>query len=241
VKHKSIDIKSVTIIELAHYPAKPDPTHVLVLKSRLTLALADQLKCKDLAFDINDVARQFEGKVGLTHQLSDVEVQFPGFMGEIKTVRPSKIQKFRIFHDGANMGLEFRVHFKGVTEGIAVNDLLTDQNLKEFDFGIVSLQGELFDVKPTGDGNDGKRIDMSGGDTEPPEEIEDPDAECMHCDRDIEIDSSNSRYHVNGMPCPLAERAEAVSSGSLASAREVAGGTTAALRKRGRPRKVNKA
>lgn len=216
---KQIELNGTTIVQLAHYPGETEPTHVLTLHAPLTLALAEFLKCKDLAFDIHDQPRNFEGKIGLTHELEDVEIKMPGFMGSVDPLRPTKVWKFRISRDTElALGLDFRAHFKGIAEQTILNDLLSQFNKEEFDFSIVSLQGELFPEQPVHDGS-GTRVEMSSGpqedSTDEPEEAEEDDTLCVSCENAI---PAFNGVHENGVKCKTANAAP------LASVIQMGGG-----------------
>lgn len=224
---KQIELNGTTIVQLAHYPGENEPTHVLTLHAPLTLALAEFLKCKDLAFDVHDQPRKFEGKIGLTHELEDVEIKMPGFMGTSDPMRPTKVWKFRISRDTElALGLDFRAHFKGIAEQTILNDLLTQFNKEEFDFQIVSLQGELFPEQPVHDGS-GTRVDMSAAESESDDEPQESDAAeedkipddlCVSCENSIPLNPPpHGDFHTNGLKCKRANEA------ALASATQVNG------------------
>lgn len=204
---KQIELNGTTIVQLAHYPGESEPTHVLTLHAPLTLALAEYLKCKDLAFDLNDQPRKFEGKIGLTHELEDIEIKMPGFMGSVDPLRPTKVWKFRISRDTEMaLGLDFRAHFKGIAEQAILNDLLMQFNKEEFDFAIVSLQGELFPEQPIHDGS-GTRVNMSAkqeDSTDEPEEADEDDTLCVSCENAI---PAFNGVHENGVRCKQANAA----------------------------------
>lgn len=202
---KQIELEDVSIVTLARYPGEKEPTFVLVLHAPLTMALADALKCKDLAFNLNDLPREFDGKISLKHELSDVEIKFDGYLGGLK---PTKLWKFRVSRDTElKLGLDLRAHFRGKEDGKILNDVADHFGQEDFGLFIGSLQGELFPTAPVQDGS-GTRVEMSSGpqedSTDEPEEAEEDDTLCVSCENAI---PAFNGVHQNGVKCKTANAA----------------------------------
>lgn len=193
---KSIDIPGITILAVGGHPADPEPTTVLTLTAPLTVKLAEALRCKDMAFTLNDNARKFDGKFGLPLELGedDAEIVLPDANGSRNTLRPHKIWKFRVGHEtDLQLAVEFRAHFKGAADSQLINDLLQFVNQDTFGVSIVSTQGELFAEKAEASG-DGTKVDMS------PKPAKAKTA-CKDCDAGIPLMETDDGAHVNGNDC----------------------------------------
>jgi hypothetical protein len=189
---KQLEVKEASIVTLNRYPGEKEPTFVLTLHAPLTMALAESLKCKDLAFNLNDLPRDFDGKIGLKHELADIEIKFDGYLGGL---RPTKLWKFRISRDTElNLGLDLRIHFRGKEDGRIINDVADHFNQDKFGLFIRSLQGELFAPTPTGQEDS----------TDDPEEAEEDDMLRVSCENAI---PAFNGVHENGIKCKTANAA----------------------------------
>lgn len=166
---EKLELNKCTIVDKDWYPKNPEPTTVLVIQVPLTPSIADVLKCRNMAYNLNDVPNQFEGTFGLPYKLVDVELKLSEQNGSLLSFMPNLITKLRIGHDAKdNLMLTLRAHFYGHGYAEALNDWANATNTKEFEACLVSLQGNLFELaEKKGDGAaGGTRVNMSGDDDE---------------------------------------------------------------------------
>lgn len=207
-------MKGCSIVGITGNPAEGEPTTVLILSAPLTLEMADAMRCRDMVYTVNDNARPFEAKIGLPLELGegDVEVVLPTSNGSVERLRPYKLWKVKVGHaTPITLEVVMRLHFKGAADGQVIKDLLDTWNQDTFQTIVESLQGELFAEKaPPATDAGGKRVDMSPTDATAADDGDQP-----------------------GLPGAAAEELaqEVEGAGTLASATQMAGGTTAKLRK----------
>lgn len=215
-------------ISLTRQITKDGNTFVLIVKGPLTPELAETLRCRNQAYNLSDTPYPSLKALSLDHEIFNCEltVPIPGAFGP--GLKPTVVTGFSIRPseaadaDGA-LDLTFRMKFTvGKNE---LNALLDAVGNNPFDLSLLSLQGGLFDQtsKTEFDGAaGGTRVDVTGGGPNEEDEEEDdgqepppPLVEAMLQDGPEVVD-------------------ETIRTGSLASAREMAGGTTEAAKKQKR-------
>jgi hypothetical protein len=158
---QQLNLTKCSIVTRDWYPKDPEPTTVLVVEAPLTTVIADVLKCRAMAFNLNDEPNRFEGGFGLEHEVSDVEIKVSTPNGALVSLYPTVVKKFRIGHDAKdNLTITLRAHFSGYSA--AITEWCEETNCREFEFSLLALQGNLFDEPAKVDGPDGgKRVDMT--------------------------------------------------------------------------------
>lgn len=218
---EKLELKDARIVQICKYPKDPEPSRVLVIEAALTPSVADVLKCRSIAFNINDLPNKFEGGFGLGHELVEVEVKLAGSKGGMVSLFPKVVKKFRVGHDEKDdLTITLRCHFSGY--GATLDEWSDDVNNKEFVFQMLSMQGNLFDPPATGDGvAGGKRVDMSGDKKASSVKADEPelDTGCILCNNRVPFEIEG--LHSNGSACTRGGAGAA----TLASAREAGVGT----------------
>lgn len=163
---EQLPLTDAKIVSITWYPTQEGDSNVLLVKAPLTPDLAQRLQCDAMVFDLDWNARQFEGAIGLTKQMSDCEISVPG----VPVLRPDLVWKIKVSHsktkkpneDGSEppaLDVLIRAKFKG--EDASLQKLKHHVKSSKFDMSLSSLQEELpFD----GDAG-GTRVEMSGDPT----------------------------------------------------------------------------
>lgn len=196
---QQLKLHKCTIESKEWFPKNPEPTTVLVIEAPLTTVIADVLKCRAMAFSLNDEPNRFEGGFGLEHEVSEVEIKVSAPGGGLISLFPKVVKKFRIEHDSKdNLMVKLRAHFSGYSD--AITKWCDETNTKEFEFLLLSLQGELFEVPAKGDGPEGgTRVDMSpAGDG--------PEPTCMPCAAGVPL-RDGELIHTDLRPCVARQHA----------------------------------
>jgi hypothetical protein len=228
---KKLELQKTTNVELAFYPGEKGMNGVLTCKAPLTLEAAKVLGCSDRFFTIHDVPyHDFQGRLTLERMAKNCKVTFgdPAQRGATSLL-PDMVWKFSIgLEKDAQPSVSWRMHFDSQYRG-ELTEMVHGLGKTEIDFEMVALQQTLFDEEDAEQG-EGTRVDLSSKQMNLDDEG--PDTGCISCNNGLPVDAKGK--HLNGEKCTNRDR-EGKSPGTLASAREVAGGTTEEAKKaRGR-------
>jgi hypothetical protein len=209
---ETLRIDNTTIVDLSSYPGEKGTNHVLTLKAPLTISVARVLKNHDIFFDINDLPRDFSGRITDKKIIKSCSVLIPRLNGSREPLLPKLVWKFNCgFEKDRGPTVVFRLHFDGYRT--TLGDLLEETGTSAFHLTIEALQPSLFDETEGSDedGPDGgTQVDMSEPEPEP--EIQMTIADIEAAEKPIEP------------------------AHTFPSLRSMAGGTTGDLRKTRKPR-----
>ncbi len=180
-------LKDAKLVKLAKYPGDETTTQVLNVRALFTLALAEQLKCRELCFDEKGVPRRFE-KLKLTQTIEDCEVLF----GENpETLLANEVSHFSVgrpkeaTETNASLEVVLSLHFAG---SVALSEWFDAQNKAEFQMT----------VKPPEGWNAQLGLFEEGAREEVDDFMEDT---CVDCANGIGKEPGDPSRHLSGQPC----------------------------------------
>lgn len=229
-----LKIKETEIVQLTKYPGEEQTSQVLVVSGLLTPPIAEKLKARDLCYNEEGIPRRFEGNIGLAVKMDGADIIMDTFQARANLVHKLKVSQPR--KGGSNdvsLMLTMRMRFPG---DVLLSDWVDEINKSTFELRINARQEEL-NFESDGEekaSNEGEKQEAGATDTqeEPAERYE-----CAYCEEGIPTNDEGTMHigKVGTVACehPSAKKA----AGTLASARDIAGGTTADLKKSRRDRK----
>lgn len=224
---ETLKLDKASIVDLSFYPSEEGLNCVLVCKAPLSIEASKVLECQDRFFTINDTPfSDYQGRITLEHIAKSCKVTVGDAPG-ILTFLPDKVWKFNIgLEKDSRPSVAFRMHFDSRWRTELV-DFCNGLNKGEINMEIIALQATLWIKEPAPSG-EGTRVDVTGKPDDRQMKLgEESVTACRHCDGGIAVNEEG--IHENGEPCEHRRAAAAsvveIRPGTVASAREVAGGT----------------
>lgn len=145
-----IRLYNAKITAVTFYPGTDGNTAVGVIQFPMTKALAEDLKCKGLLYDDNDLPRNFAGSVSLPLQIDDSDI----YIGQRNAVHSGKLWKFKITHEEKENEIRLvgsaRLHVSkdrmallGIADELGKDETTVEIDTAQQDFGFMKSETEI--------------------------------------------------------------------------------------------------